>query len=132
MLTEDQFEDSNTDAGEIGAGHTTIAMYEIELKDNPNNEFIYKTKLRYKDSIDNLDKEIISTLSSISEVNDELLFASAVVEFGLILRDSEYKGNSSYEHLLNLLSTLTIYDDPYKDDFKNLVNKAYNNSLLNE
>ena len=66
------------------------------------------------------------------EVNDELLFASAVVEFGLILRDSEYKGNSSYEHLLNLLSTLTIYDDPYKDDFKNLVNKAYNNSLLNE
>ena len=132
MLTENQFEDSNTDAGEIGAGHTTIAMYEIELKDNPNNEFIYKTKLRYKDSIDNLDKEIISILSSISEVNDELLFASAVVEFGLILRDSEYKGNSSYEHLLNLLSTLTIYDDPYKDDFKNLVNKAYNNSLLNE
>ena len=54
------------------------------------------------------------------------------MEFGLILRDSEYKGNSSYEHLLNLLSTLTIYDDPYKDDFKNLVNKAYNNSLLNE
>ena len=103
-----------------------------KLKDNPNNEFIYKTKLRYKDSIDNLDKEIISILSSISEVNDELLFASAVVEFGLILRDSEYKGNSSYEHLLNLLSTLTIYDDPYKDDFKNLVNKAYNNSLLNE
>ena len=45
MLTEDQFEDSNTDAGEIGAGHTTIAMYEIELKDNPNNEFIYKTEI---------------------------------------------------------------------------------------
>ena len=111
MLTNDQFEDENTDAGEIGAGHTTIAMYEIELKDNDVNEFIYKTKLRYLDTSDNLNKEVTNELNEINIASNDFMFASSVVEFGLILRDSQYKGNSTYIHLIELLNSCELNDE---------------------
>lgn len=130
MLTNEQFEDENQDAGEIGAGHTTIAMYEIELKDNPNENFYFKSKLRYIDTNDNLNKEVVNDINHISLVSNDFNFAASVVEFALILRDSSFKGNSSYDHLLSKLENVEL-DDEYKQEFKELVIKAKNNQEIN-
>ena len=131
-LTEDQFNDSNTDAGEIGANHTTIAMYEICLKDNISEEYILKTKLRYKDTSNNdLDVEIVNEAKSLAITSNDFTFAACVVEFGLILRDSEFKGCSSYEHLISLLENIEM-NDVYKQEFKELVSLAYKNQKLNQ
>lgn len=131
-LTDDQFEDSNTDAGEIGASHTTIAMYEICLKENVNNEFILKTKLRYKDVEKNdLEVEVINEINDLTIPSNDFIFATCVVEFGLILRDSQFKGNSSFEHLISLLETVE-FNDVYKEEFKDLVLLAYQNQILNK
>lgn len=130
-LTEDQFEDNNTDAGEIGAGHTTIAMYEISIKDNVDNEFILKTKLRYKDTQNNdLDTEVINEAYDLSIPSNDFMFASCVVEFGLILRESDFKGNASFEHLIALLAEVEC-DDVHKEEFKELVLLAKQNQNLN-
>lgn len=131
-LTDEEFEDSNTDAGEIGASHTTIAMYEICLKEEVNDEFILKTKLRYKDvALGDLEVEVINEVYDVSIPSNDFMFACSVVEFGLILRESDFKGDSSFEHLISLLSEVE-FDDIYKAEFKDLVLLAHQNQVLNE
>ena len=56
VLTDDEFNNNETDAGEIGAGHTTICLIEVKLHEGANltnSEFIAKSILRYKDVTDN-------------------------------------------------------------------------------
>ena len=131
MMSESEFEDNETDSGEIGMGHTTIAMYEINLKEEIN-EYILKTELRYKVPETEEVKEILKSVSNVSEHSDDTLFASAVVEFALILRNSRYKANSSYEHLFTYIYDINTLEDYYKEDFIKLVEQAYNNESLNK
>ena len=131
-LTEEEFNDNGTDAGEIGASHTTIAMYEICLKENVNNEYILKTKLRYKDvTLNDVDVEVINEAYSIVVPSNDFMFATCVVEFGLILRESEFKGISSFDHLLSRLDNVEA-NDIYKQEFKELVRLAFENQELNK
>lgn len=127
QLTEDEFEDDETDAGEIGAGHTTIAMYEIVPTENfLNTDFVFKSILRYKDVDTSASIEVTNALNEIKMVSEnDYQFASCVVEFALLLRDSEYKGNASYESILSRLNQLTL-SDYFKQEFKQLVQAVSN------
>ena len=59
------------------------------------------------------------------ELPDSLKWAAAVAEFGMILRDSSYKGTSSYEEVIKLISAMPEEKmDDYKDEFKKLVLKV--------
>ena len=132
ILSNEQFENSETDAGEIGAGHVTICLIEIQLKEDfiESDEMIVKSILRYKDVKDNeLNKEIINELKTISNTNsDDFIFASALVEFALCLRDSEYKGSASLENVLSKVNKDIYRNDPYKNEFYELVLKAIENN----
>ena len=132
ILSNEQFENSETDAGEVGAGHVTICLIEIQLKEDfiESDEMIVKSILRYKDVKDNeLNKEIINELKTISNTNsDDFIFASALVEFALCLRDSEYKGTASLENVLNQVNKEIYRNDPYKNEFYELVLKAIENN----
>lgn len=122
QLSDDQFDDERTDAGEIGAGHTTIVMYELVLKPGYETGEPFRTVLRYKDVETGENKEIIAPMSGVSEeVTEDFVFASCVVEFALILRDSRYKGDASYQNLIARLNSLQPFNDVYKDEFRNLV-----------
>ena len=131
MLTTEQFEDTNTDAGEIGQGHSVIAIYEIELKENSTSDFILNTKLRYKDVNTNLEVEVVDSISEVGVMSEDFKFASAVCEFGLILRNSNFKADASYDHLIEYLEELDLRDDYHKQEFVQLVFKAQLNSYLN-
>ena len=132
ILSNEQFENSETDAGEIGAGHVTICLIEIQLKEDfiESDEMIVKSILRYKDVKDNeLNKEIINELKTISNTNsDDFIFASALVEFALCLRDSDYKGSASLENVLSKVNKDIYRNDPYKNEFYELVLKAIENN----
>ena len=132
MLTEDEFNDSETDAGEIGEGHSVIAIYEVTLKSEVASDFIFKTKLRYKDIKTNLDIEVVDEIKSVSLMSDDFKFASAVFEFGLLLRDSNFKGEASYSHLIGILEQLDLSDDYHKQEFLELVKIAQRNTALNQ
>ena len=131
MLSSEEFEDSNTDAGEIGEGHTVIAIYEITLKDKNITDFIFRTKLRYKDTNTNLDVEVTDSINQVSNMSEDFKFATCVIEFGLLLRNSDFKGDATYEHLISELETLDLSDDYHKQEFVELVKNAQRNQYLN-
>lgn len=144
LATED-FDDDKKDAGEIGAGHMVTALYEIipadskqeisgtdlKYQDNKTNEGVengewLNLKIRYKepDGDESILKEYpVSEDCYSKKPNEDFYFAAAVAEFGLIIRDSEYKGDASFENVRELLKNVDADDDDYKDEFVYLVKK---------
>ncbi len=126
QLTNDQFENNETDAGEIGAGHTTICFIEVYLTEDftETDEAIAKSILRYKDVMENeLSKEIVKEIKTLTkEVSNDFIFAASVIEFGLLLRNSEYKYNASYDNIINRINNEQILSDEYRIEFLQLVN----------
>ena len=124
QMSEDEFNDTKKDAGEIMSDHTTVALYELALNEEYENDYIFKTTLRFKDPNSEENKEVVNVKSDISvSRNDDFDFASYVAEFALIISDSQYKGISSYNHLLEVIKNENI-NDKYRDDFVALVRKA--------
>lgn len=131
LLTEDQFNDSNTDAGELGSGHTVTVAYEIVMTDKElaDGESIADVKVKYKPTENvggdaNTEKEIslpVGTEKYHAEMTDTDAFVASVVEFALILRDSEYKADADLNALVTRLSDLDLSNDEFKTEFKELV-----------
>lgn len=122
MLEAEDFNDDKKDAGELGSGHSVTAFYEIVPVGTPEdteesvdplkyqqlksvtsqnfNEELFTLKLRYKKPDENKSKLIThictNTLTPFQESSENCRFASAVAEFGLLLRNSEYKGTASF------------------------------------
>ncbi len=122
-LNDEDFNDDTKDAGEMGAGHTVTAFYELILITSnekikniddlkyqetivgENDEEIMTVKLRYKDpdkNSSNLLEKIVKTNDIVSNPSEDYMFAVAVTEFGMILRDSKFKGNSTIDDVISL------------------------------
>lgn len=134
ILNKEDFNDDKKDAGELGAGHTVTALYEIVPKGKPyikasvdplkyqqativptgNTDEIMTVKLRYKPIKSETSKLItqIVTGQNITEKNpsSDFQFAASVAEFGMLLRQSEYKGDATFESALKLAKA-SINDD---------------------
>ncbi len=125
QLTQDQFEDSATDAGELGSGHTVTVVYEIKLTDAALDEeaILGEVTLKYKTPYTNEDKETRLPVSSSvyhAEMTEQDAFIASVVEFALLLRDSAYKGDATVAALVARLDSLKL-DDEYKAEFRDVV-----------
>lgn len=149
-LNKEDFNDDTKDAGELGAGHTVTAFYEIipasneeeinksvdalkyqepvakQVKSDSNE--IMTVKLRYKKPDENVSKLISRTvtLSEIKETPSENFhFASAVAEFGMLLRNSKFKGQASFQSVLQRANNAKGSDQyGYRQEFIDLVEKA--------
>lgn len=147
LLENMDFHDDTKDAGELGEGHTVTALYEIvpsdikkvnnELryqKDDTEGKFAHKDefmniKLRYKNPSEEKSDLITYTapckILSLRKSSDNFRFSAAVAEFGLLLRDSRYKGNSSISHVIALASDAKGKDERgYRDEFITLAGKV--------
>lgn len=144
LATED-FDDDTKDAGEIGAGHMVTALYEIVPVDSkqeiPETKLKYQgsqtdtgvkngewlnLKIRYKEPEEEesiLKEYPVKEEDYAKEPSEDFYFAAAVAEFGLILRDSAYKGEASFENVRALLKKVDTDEDDYKDEFVYLVKK---------
>lgn len=121
QMSNEEFDDTKKDAGEIMADHTTVALYELALNEEYQDDFIYKTVLRYKDPISEENKEVVNKKTDISVNNQiDFDFVSYVAEYALTLGRSQYKNNASYDHLLERINNASI-NDKYRDDFVSLV-----------
>jgi Ca-activated chloride channel family protein len=144
LLRNEDFNDDSVDAGEIGAGHSVTALYEIAPVDSEfevpgvdelkyqksqlidSNE-VATVKIRYKkpesDTSELLSKTVLE--EDEGKVSENLKFAAAVAEFGLLLRESKYKGNSSYDRVLQVAKQYADSDEEgYRNEFVKLVEKA--------
>lgn len=116
VMSNEDFEDDTKDAGEIGAGQTITALYEII----PGASFADGRALatydfRYKKS---LESESIPLAMDVEynegqdAVSSEFQFAAGVAAYGMVLRDSKYKGLSSFEMAFDLVGEGLGFD-PY-------------------
>ena len=137
ILSEDDFNNTDKDAGEIGSNLCVAALYEIKIKDfylpEGENEDakLADIEIKYKDvSTANETNESVKSevmfVASRAFDNEDLKFISCVAEFGLILRRSQYKGTASFDKILERLEELSNYtnSDPLKKEFVDLVDKA--------
>jgi Ca-activated chloride channel family protein len=131
LLTDEEFENENTDAGEIGAGHVTTAVYEIvpekeggQLETALGNSWL-QAIVRYKVPETEESKEIIKSVDETferTEPSEDITFISCVIEVGLVLRNSPNKGAASYLNAKNRLANLDcVAADAYKQQFYDLV-----------
>lgn len=151
MLAAEDFNDDNKDAGELGSGHTVTALYELipvgvkddfsksveplkyqinERKVTGNNTTeIMTIKLRYKKPDEDVSKLIthgvMDNHTAITGTSDNFRFSAAVAEFGMLLRNSDYKQQGSYSQVVNLARSAKGADDNgYRAEFIQLVQAA--------
>lgn len=151
IMNNEDFNDDKKDAGELGAGHTVTALYEIIPADsdekipgiddlkyqntNPNdfaqntNE-IMTVKLRYKQPNENTSKLLETTISddnfvSLDNAGDNFMFAAAISQFGMLLRNSEFKGTSTFENTIEFAKKSAGTDkNGYRKDFIRMAEAA--------
>lgn len=143
QLTRDEFNDVNKDAGEICSGHNTIVCYEIELcEDTPNSDDadsdMFSVEIKYKDPKTDVSLVFSRSFKETDEklaVTEEWYFASAIIEFSLLIRDSSYKFNANCKNVLERLAVNCknlLEKDQLKEEFYQLVKKAYQCNLITE
>ncbi|WP_299211657.1 VWA domain-containing protein [uncultured Dokdonia sp.] len=130
VLDNEDFEDDEEDAGEIGANQNITAIYEIVPQSNQNlSEKALTIDFRYKNPSEDLSipvsLDIFDEGNSFSQASDFMQFTASVASFSMLLRDSQYKGTSSYNQVINWLDNTSLAD-PYnfKAQFRDLVQQA--------
>jgi Ca-activated chloride channel family protein len=147
MLKNEDFNNDKKDAGELGSGHTVTALYEIipvgveseffkidELKYqhttiDPKAEKtkeLMTIKFRYKKPNEDVSKLIVHPLidsnTTLSKTSDNFRWSASVAAFGMLLRDSEYTKNFSYDEVVQMAQAAKGEDNEgYRIEFINMV-----------
>ena len=153
-LADEDFNNDKKDAGELGSGHTVTALYEIvpvgvksEFVGNvdplkyqkevdqkitasaSNAEELLTVKFRYKAPDEDKSKLITKTLGKSDQVKNDanIQWAASVASFGMLLRDSDYKGDMKYEDVIDLAKGAKGEDEyGYRSEFIQMVRLASN------
>ncbi|HVW36214.1 MAG TPA: YfbK domain-containing protein, partial [Pirellulales bacterium] len=150
MLRNEDFNDDANDAGEIGAGHTVTAFYElvpaggespaapvdplkyqktVEPAEAAASDEVLTLKLRYKEP-DGAESKLLTSVvkdsgRSFAQAETDFQFAASVAAFGLVLRDSQFKGDLTLAAVLELAATGRGADEQgYRAEFIELVKQA--------
>lgn len=150
LLNKEDFKDDKKDAGEMGAGHSVTAIYEIipmnskeqipgvdplkyqstviteEARKSPE---LMTVHLRYKlpdgDKSIPFDVPVMNETLPEDKLSENFLFSSAVVGYGMMLQNSEFKGNLSWDRVKELAKASTGKDpDGYRSEFLSLLDIA--------
>lgn len=149
LLNREDFTNDKVDAGDIGAGHTVTALYEITLvgssgervpqlrysegrrKKPDHSDEIAHIKLRYKTPGTSKSKAISRVVgraaleNSIESSSENLRFAASVAGFGQLLRGGQYTGDWSYQEALSLARNARGPDlHGYRGEFLHLIELA--------
>lgn len=151
LLRDEDFQDDTKDAGEIGAGHTVTALYEVvpvgqeipagkvepskyqvQEKASPattNSDEVLTVRLRYKQPEGNESRELQFPVTKSDKpftgASGDFQFAAAVASFGMLLRDSQYKGDASFDAVLEIAGSSRGEDaHGYRGEFLELVRTA--------
>jgi Ca-activated chloride channel family protein len=155
LLQDQDFNDDTKDAGELGAGHSVTALYEIVpvgVTSDVNSGTVdplkyqrggrsttgssdwFTVKLRYKEPAGSRSKLLERVVRSETDrPSRDLRFASAVAGVGMLLRDSEHKGGATFETMLALARGAQGPDEEgYRAEFIKMVERLAAMSGLRE
>ncbi len=123
VLSNDDFENDEKDAGEIGAGQTITALYEIVPVAEAVEGVVATFDFRYKKSLDQASVPLaLDVVSTEADASAEMSFASGVAAYGMILRNSPYKGNATLDMAHELVQSGLSFDPfDYRKDFLEMI-----------
>lgn len=150
ILNDEDFNDDTKDAGEMGAGHTVTALYEIIPTGTPgnipgsvdplkyqsqtnvnaqtsNSSELLTVKLRYKTPEEEKSKKIEKSVTDMGKdnVSPDFRFAAAVAMFAQLLKDSDFKGEATYDKVIETANKGLSFDpEGYRAEFVRLVQRA--------
>ena len=144
LLRDEDFDDDTKDAGEMGAGHSVTALYEVVpvgvrsdvvtggdlryqrtqvRRDAARSPELLYVKIRYKEP-DGLESRLFdhAVLDRGSRPSHDFRFAASVAAFGMILRDSEHRGTATIDDVLALAErSLGEDEEGYRAEFVRMV-----------
>lgn len=124
VMDNEDFENDEKDAAEIGAGQTITALYEIVPADGyAMGDICAEFDFRYKKSLDSPSLPLNLEVKETGSTGDSFEFACSVAAFGMIVRESQYKGTATTELVKKLAGEAAAKFDPYeyRKDFISLV-----------
>ena len=147
LLNREDFNDDRKDAGEIGAGHTVTALYELappgasidgpavdplkyqqepRVNGRSDSDEVMTVKLRYKQpTADRSQLMTIAVKDRTAALSENIGFAAAVAEFGMLLRRSEFTGRATWASARELARQFRGEDpDGYRAEFIRLIELA--------
>lgn len=135
VMNQKDFDDDTKDAGEIGAGQTITALYEIVLNDDVDKSTVMDKPFatfdfRYKKSLD-AESIPLQTALRVEDIfnkygrSDDYYFAAGVAAFGMVLRNSPYKGSATIPMAQELVKgNLGTDTHGYRAELLQLMEKA--------
>ncbi|MFN8240125.1 MAG: von Willebrand factor type A domain-containing protein [Bacteroidales bacterium] len=160
LLNDEDFNNDRKDAGEMGSGHNVTALYELvpagsdekplvdplryqkkeirqERTETANSSEYLNIKIRYKnpDGMKSIlmEKPVSGEVGEIAQASENLRFAAAVSEFGMILRDSEYSGKATLQSAVRLAENARGEDEEgYRAEMIRLVKLVMDMKHLSE
>jgi Ca-activated chloride channel family protein len=126
LMSQEEFEDSSKDAGEIGAGQTVTALYEVIPADGYTKDASLATfETRYKFSLkDTESRSLTADVKTAESASENLNFAAGVAAYALVLRESEYKGSASLSLARELVNGARTFDpDGFRAQLVQLMDK---------
>ena len=150
LLAAQDFNDDKKDAGEIGAGHTVTALYEVipageevpgakvddlkyqkktEVTPAADSDEMLTLKLRYKqpdgDTSKLLEFPVKDSDRPFGQASEDFKFAASVASFGMLLRHSKYAGDATFAAVEEMASSSKNHDPSgYRAEFVELVKQA--------
>ena len=141
QMDAEDFEDDTKDGGEVGAGQQVTALYELVMSDSdyeirsaqsryaeteeetgrlPAGETDYlSVSIRYKDpdgETSRLQELPVKASAEMEEMSDNMSWAAGVAQAGMLLRGSEFAGDSDYDTVRSRLRELTGGDE-FREEF---------------
>jgi Ca-activated chloride channel family protein len=158
LLNDEDFNDDRKDAGEMGSGHNVTALYELvpagsdeslpsvdplryqkseSGNERPSASEYLNIKIRYKKpdgkSSFLMERQVRGGVKDIGHASENIRFAAAVAEFGMILRSSEFKGNTTLDSAIELAGGARGEDeDGYRAEMIRMMKTLRDMKLLSE
>ena len=122
-LANQDFEDDTKDAGELGSGDSVTVLYEITPKAIGN---LATLRLRYKEPKSSTSQLVTTSVTdegkSQYNASPDMQFATAVAEFGMLLRNSSHRGTATFADVLALARAMRGPDlEGYREEFARMV-----------
>ena len=126
VMANEDFENDDKDAGEIGAGQTITALYEIIPAEGfESGQQVAVFDVRYKKALGQESILLTDEVMSVSSDGTEISFAAGVAAYGMILRNSKYRGSADYDMAASLVEQGLAFDPHgYRAELLELISTA--------
>ena len=126
VMNNEDFENDKKDAGEIGAGQTITALYEIiPAEGYADDASVAKFDVRYKLALGSDSRPLSLGVTAGNATSDNFNFAAGIAAYGLCLRNSEYKGQATLSMAYDLVNGAKVSDPwGYRTRLAGLIEKA--------